>query len=61
MDTNLYIQRPMNNAKPGKLYWFMNNPDFWKIQQILHRKFLNYKKVSIKGRKIFFFPMGKLL
>ena len=57
----MYIQRPMNNAKPGKLYWFMNNPDSWKIQQILHRKSLNYKKVSKKGRKKNFFPVGKLL
>ena len=34
-NTNLYVQIPINNRKTGKLYWFLNNTDSWKIQQIL--------------------------
>ena len=34
-NTNLYVQRPINNRKAGKLYWCLNNPDSWKVQQIL--------------------------
>ena len=33
--TNLYVQRPMNNRRRGKLYWCLYNPDSWKIEQIL--------------------------
>ena len=34
-NTNLYVQGPINNRKAGKLYLCLNNPDYWKIQQIL--------------------------
>ena len=34
-NTNLYVQGPINNRKAGKLYLCLNNPDSWKIQQIL--------------------------
>ena len=37
-NTNLYVQRPINNRKTGKLYWCLNNPDSWKIQQILRAR-----------------------
>ena len=30
-NTNLYVQRRINNRTAGKLDWCPNNPDSWKI------------------------------
>ena len=57
--TNLYVQIPINNRKAGQLCWCLNNPDSCKIQQMLTAvilgKFLNYKNVSIKAKRMYCF------